>query len=166
MSLATTAAPPDLGLPEFAQLVSLDRETLDHYWELLKDNKTTFMEGATTREQFEHHMFGDSILIDIPGCLILLQRLIPNCRMEVHLAIHDKRLSNKTDMLKEMIVWAFLQFNLHRVETFIAQDYHAIRRFIEERLGFKFEGILRSRGLRGDRPIDVKAYSILRSEVI
>ncbi len=166
MSLAETAAPPQLGLPSFANVVSLDRRRLDHYWELLRDNKTTFMEGAVTREQFERHMFGDSVLLEIPGCLILLESIIPGCRLEVHLAVYDKKLSDKTEMLKELLVWAFLHFNLHRIETFLAQDYHTIRRFIEEKLGFKFEGILRCRGLRRDRPIDVKVYSILRNEVI
>lgn len=153
-------------MPESAKSVTLSQEVLDHYWELLRDNTSTFVEGMVTREQFNRIMVRDSLIYEIPGCLIFLENVVPNSRAEVHLAIWDKRLSDKTERLRDLLVWAFLMFGLQRIETFIPEDYRTIRRFVEKRMGFTYEGTLRNRALRKGRPLDMKVYAILRDEVM
>ncbi len=153
-------------MPESAQLVTLDQNKLDRYWELLRNNTSTFVDGMVSRDQFDRIMMRDSIIYEIPGCLIFMEHIIPHCRAEVHLAIWDKKISDKTDQLKDLLMWVFMVFDLHRIETFVPEDYRTMRRFVEKKMGFTFEGTLRSRAIRRGRPIDMKAYAILRDEVL
>ena len=64
----------------------------------------------------------------------------------------------------EMIRFAFERWGLNRIEgTCILNNFASAR--VMEKLGMKFEGILRQHSFAKNRFHDLKLYSILRSEV-
>jgi ribosomal-protein-serine acetyltransferase len=70
-----------------------------------------------------------------------------------------------TSCCRFLVRYAFLTLDLNRVEIAVAV-HNARSRAIPERLGFKFEGVLRAREhLRGTY-LDHAMYSQLRAELV
>ena len=70
-----------------------------------------------------------------------------------------------TEATREMIQFAFRRWNLNRIEGTCMLDNIASAR-VMEKLGMKFEGILRQHSYAKNRFHDLKLYSILRNEVM
>lgn len=69
-----------------------------------------------------------------------------------------------TEAVHEMIRFAFKRWGLNRIEGSCMLDNIASARLMEK-LGMKYEGILRQHSYAKDRFHDLKLYSILRNEV-
>ena len=69
-----------------------------------------------------------------------------------------------TEAVYEMIRFAFKRWGLNRIEGSCMLDNIASARLMEK-LGMKYEGILRQHSYAKDRFHDLKLYSILRNEV-
>ena len=69
-----------------------------------------------------------------------------------------------TEAVREMIRFAFKRWVLNRIEGTCMLDNIASAR-VMEKLGMKFEGVLRQHSFAKNRFHDLKLYSILRNEV-
>ena len=118
-------------------------------------------------EEFVQEFFSRNMLmLELPYGLVMIRELIEDERAEVHISCFDHKLSAHTDDLIDCLTWGFLQFNLQRVETFVQDFMHAVRRFLEDRLHFTHEGILRKRSLVRGKFRDVYVYGLLRDEIL
>jgi hypothetical protein len=104
--------------------------------------------------------------LEFPTGLLILKNLKEGLRGEVHITFWDRKLSDKTEMIKDALVWAMMEFDLHRLEAFVPEVSRAVKHFIQKRLGFVYEGRMRKRNWYEGRLIDVLIFSLLREEVL
>lgn len=155
-------------LPEGIRFASFTRQKLWDLWEEMHPHLKLFGDDwIRDPEVFMKFILApDTIVLESDFGLIFLARVREGLRAEVHLYFWDHKLSAHSEFFKEALLWGFLTYNLERVETFVPQDSRAVTRFLRERMGFKFEGLMRNRTQLGGRYINVEIYSILRDEVL
>lgn len=86
------------------------------------------------------------------------------CRL--HIMIGNVSNRNKgigTYAIREMVKHAFLNVNMNRVELGIL-DYNEHSSYVFEKIGFHLEGIKREAVFKNGKYVDMKEYSILKSE--
>ena len=157
-----------LSLPEGARFASFTRERLWSLWQEMHPYVKLFGDDwMRDPEVFMKFILApDTIVVETEFGMIFLARLREGLRAEVHLFFWDHKLSAHAEFLHECLIWAFLNYNLSRIETFVPQDSRAVTRFLRDKLGFKYEGLMRNRTLLAGRLINVEIYSLLRDEVL
>jgi len=156
-------------LPDEVELLTLaDDEKLLGYWARLRPYAQRYGDSTfQSPEVFCRRLTAtDSVVGETPYGLIFLEHIRPWQRAEVHVAFWDHKLSAHADLLRECLIWAFLTYELERIETYIDSYARAVRRFIEGRMGFTHEGRLRRRYNLNGRMVDVDVFSILRDEIL
>jgi RimJ/RimL family protein N-acetyltransferase len=156
-----------MDLPMGVKLAAFSREKLFDLWEKLKPFESLFTdEDMKNPEVFlENFLARDSITLELEGGLVLIKHIVPGHKAEFHATFWDKHLSSRQVCLRECLFWAFVTFRLERLETYVADYARAVRRFLQERLGFRHEGCMRAAALAKGRLIDIHIYSLLREEV-
>jgi len=154
-------------LPEGVRLMVFSRERMMELWEKLKPFDSIFTdEDMKNPDVFmDNFLAKDSITLEMEGGIVIVKRIIPGHKAEFHATFWDKHLSSRKDLLRNCLLWLFMAFSLERVETYVAGYAKAVRRFLEERLGFKHEGTLRSYARNRGRLIDIHVYGMLREEL-
>jgi RimJ/RimL family protein N-acetyltransferase len=157
-----------LDMPRGIELGVLSRDKVLALWDRVK-NYTPLFDDAS-RWDIEWFTFKlymkDTVILENDGGLMLLTDTHPKHFAACHLTYWDKSLSARAELIKDAIRWAFLQFDLQRLETHLPEYARAVRRFLEKKLGFKSEGRLRKRVMYKGNPADLLLYSILREEVL
>ena len=155
-------------LPECAKLGTYDLPKLLALQKQLADYCFYFGSiNLRSPEEFVQEFYARNMLIlELPYGLIMIRQLVEGLRAEAHISCFDHKLSAHTKDIQECMVWAFLSFDLQRVETFVHDFMPAVRRFLEERLHFKHEGIMRKRALVRGEYRDIHIFGILHNEVL
>jgi hypothetical protein len=154
-------------LPEGLKLATFNREKLVNLWEIVRQFPSTFADGSKNPEIFINRLLAeDSIVFETSGGIILIEKLKPKVSAEFHATFWDHKLSPRTKMLKDLIIWLFMVFELERLETYVASYARAVRRFLVDKLHFVFEGRLRNAFKNQGNLHDLEIYSILKSEVL
>lgn len=155
-------------LPDGVRFVSFDVQKLHELWLKLRPYHTRFGEASLQDpENFRRRMLSpNSIVLETENGIILGEKLIPGSRIEVHVSFWDHKLSAHAELFQECLIWVILEYDLERIETFVDDYAVSVRRFLEKKMHFTHEGVMRNRiRLRG-RFVDVHIYSILRDEVL
>jgi len=154
-------------LPEGVKLGVFSREKLLELWKQLKVFETIFTEEDMKNPDvfLNNFLAKDAVTLEMDGGIVLLKRIVPGHKAEFHATFWDKRLSPRKDVLRACILWAFSVFSLERLETYVAGYAKAVRRFLQDRLGFKHEGVLRSYVRSRGRLVDIHVFSLLRGEL-
>jgi len=154
--------------PEGTWLAAFDKRKLVWLWEKFAPYDALWADDKMRDPEVFMRRFLDpsTVCLETDGGVMLLERILEGVRAEVHFMFWDHKLSARTELLKECLLWAFLSFGLERVETFVADYARAVRRFVEEKMGFTYEGTLRHRVKHQGRFIDMKVYGILKDEVL
>lgn len=154
-------------LPTGVRLGVFTREKLMEMWEHLKPFDSLFMDCDMKNPEvfLANFLAKDSVTLEVDGGYMIMRRIVPGLKGEVHMTFWDKRLSPRLELIKSCLEWAFLTFDLYRIETIIAEYARSVRRFVEQKLGFKHEGTLRNSAWHLGRLIDMHVYAILREEV-
>ncbi len=157
-----------LPLPEGVKLATFTKEKLNALWERLAPFDNLFADdNMKDPEVFQRSILNPkTVCLETDFGIMTINRLIPGLRGEVHFAFWDLKLSVHTELMKDCMVWAFLSFELERMETFVADYARTVQRFIEKKLGFRYEGTLRRRVRHNGQLIDMIMYSVLKSEVL
>jgi hypothetical protein len=157
-----------LNLPDGAWLGSYDREKLIDIWHRIKDYSNLFADDDMKDPEVYLKKFLDrhSVIIETDGGFMSVLNIKEGLKAEAHFCFWDKKLSARSELIKDCMVWTFLQFDLFRLETFVADYARAVRRFLEKRLGFTYEGTMRDALRHDGQLIDKHVYSILREEVL
>lgn len=155
-------------LPGDFKLVTFSAEKLDHIWDKIKGFDSIFVDDRMSKREVYLKQFAkrDTIVLENAGGIIIITKIDPGLKATFHPVFWDHKLSARYEDLKDVLVWVFLYFNLERIETQIAPYAKAAIRFIEKKMGFSYEGTLRSYVRRHGSPMDMKVYSILRTEVL
>ena len=157
-----------ISLPLGAKIGSFDRQKLAELHAKLADYCFYFGSGDLRDPEYFVNQFlsKETVVIELPYGIVMVRNLMPGVRAEVHISCFDHKLSAHTDDLMECLVWGFLTFDLHRIETFVHDFAPAVRRFLEERLHFRHEGVMRERSkVRGEWR-DIHVYGLLRDEAL
>jgi len=157
-----------LPLPEGFTLLPRTEERLQELWKKLEPLHGIFSDDNlhNLRTFSQYFLDFNTIILAHEQGVVILRDLIRGLKGEVHLAFWDNKLSPRTDVLKECLIWAFLTYDLYRIGTFVPDYARAVKRFIENKMHFRKEGTLRSWGWHKGRLVDVGIYSILREEVL
>lgn len=100
------------------------------------------------------------------GGYVVFSAMQPGLKTEVHPIILDHKLSVHKELFQDILIWAFMQYNFQRIETFVAEYAHSVKRFLKKHLGFMHEGTLRNRIIHHGVPMNIDVYSILKEEVL
>lgn len=158
----------NLPLPDGVWFAAFDKKRIEELWSFFSNYDNLFADDNMRDPEVFMKQLLDfrTICLEHEGGLLLLQRLVPGLRAEVHFMSWDHKMSAHTELFKDALLWAFLTFDLERIETFVAKYARSVQRFVEERLGFKYEGTFRQRVRHQGELIDMKIYSMLREEAI
>ena len=157
-----------MDLPEGVQHKVLTRQNLWDLWEAVKDLDGLFSdETRGDPVAFWENMLKDAIVLetDDGGGILTLSSLKPGLRAEAHFTFWDHRLSPRVELIRSCLVWAFLNFDLYRIEVFIPAMGHTLRRVLKK-IGFKEEGTLRNRSWYKGQLIDAIILAVLREDIL
>ena len=154
-------------LPKGVRLGVFSSQKLFDLWQKMRKFDSLFVEDDSRNPEVFVQKFLDprSVILEIDEGFMLMKKIVPGLSGEIHFTFFDRKLSPRANLMKECLVWAFLTYNLERVETTVADYARAVRHFAEK-MGFKEEGILRNKARHNGRLIDVYIYSILKKEVL
>ena len=158
-----------ISLPDGVEIARLSPQKIDVYWNLLKDHGPSFEDGTRSREWLqEHWMDLHWVVLEVEKNkgVIVMDSVVAGHKAEVHVHFFDHKLSKRLGLLKDCLIWAFLQFDLKRVEFRVPEHAPAVRRFLKKRMGATEEGCLRQYALYEGEAKDLYIYSILRDEVL
>lgn len=157
-----------ISLPEGVWIAAFDQAKIDRLWEKLKDFDAFFADDLMrNKETFQNTLQNPyTVVLETESGIFWMCRIVYGVRGEVHLAFWDHRFVGKTEEIKLCLLWAFLTYDLYRIETYLAAYATSTMRFIERKLGFKKEGVMRKRVLHKGRLIDIHIFSLLRDELL
>lgn len=156
-------------LPAGIKLATFDEETIKWLWLKVKPFDTMFSDHDMKDPETFLQLFLDPSTITFwveDGGFITLKHVLRGQKAEFHACFWDKHLSSRTDLLKSLLAWMFMELELERVETFVATYARAVHRFLTKRLGFHEEGVMRQAWRHKGMLHDMHILSILRSEVV
>ena len=157
-------------LPSEVALVTLTREKIKQLWEKQRQHDALFDDSCRGKEEkFVRGLLSpDSIIFELKdgNGVMVLDHIIPGSRADAHLAFWDRKLSKRTEIVKQTLVWCFITKDLRRVQVWLPTYAGATRRFVCKNLGFTEEGILRNFVWYKGELFDVHVCSILREEVL
>lgn len=155
-------------LPTGVRLATFDEEVIKDLWLKIKGFDNLFGEEDMKNPDHFLQVFlaADSVTFWVEdGGFVLLKNIKPGQKAEFHACFWDRHLSSRLALLKALMGWIFLEFDLKRLESYVAAYAGAARRFLVEKLGFTLEGTLRQAWLHQGRLIDINVLGILKSEV-
>jgi len=100
-------------------------------WEKLKGFDRLFSDDIRNDEfWFFRRMYApDTVVLETDGGIMLLTGVVPGKLAACHVSFWDKKLTPKMGIIQEAIRWAFLQFDLQRMEALIPEYSRMLRRF-------------------------------------
>lgn len=157
---------PDL--PSGVRILTATSWKLEEIWEKIKDFSPIFGDDSTkSKEVYMAQFFRpDTVVLEMDGGIVLLEKILPGVRCEVHPVFWDHKISARKDQIKDLLIWTFLTFDLYRVEAFVGDYARGLMRIMSKSLGFYHEGVMRKRIVHNGIAMDVHMYSILREEVL
>ena len=157
-----------VSLPDGVCIAAFDQAKIDRLWEKLKDFDAFFADDLMKNKQsFQDKLQNPfTVVLETESGILWMCNIVYGVRGEVHMAFWDHRFVGRKDLLKLCLLWAFLTYDLYRIETYLAAYATSTMRFIERKLGFKKEGIMRKRISHQGRLIDVHVFSLLRDELL
>lgn len=155
-------------LPKEVWMGTYTRKKLYDVWNKIKDYDNLFADDDLRNPDAFLDIFlaSDSVILETEGGFMSIEHIRPGLKAEVHFCFWDHKLSARLELMKECLLWAFVQFDLQRIETQVADYARGVRRFVERKMNFVHEGTKRASLYHNGRLIDMHIYSILRSEVI
>jgi hypothetical protein len=155
-------------IPHGAWLGTYTDEKLINIWNRIKGFDNLFADDNMKNPEVFLKTFLDrnSVVLETAHGFMYAKNIQHGLKAEVHFCFWDKKLSIHAELVKDCLLWLFLQFDLQRVETQVAEYARAVRRFITEKLGFVYEGTRRNYVYHKNRLIDMHMYSILREEAL
>jgi hypothetical protein len=155
-----------IDLPKGVKFCNLTKEKALYFWNKVKGYDKLFTDDVRWDEIsfYERLYHPNTVLLEEENGLLILSDLKPGFFTTVHVVFWDHKLSVRTGLLKDCLVWVFQEYNLQRIEAVIPEFSRTLKRFIEK-LGFRYEGTLRKRLLFKGQFYDTIVYSILREEL-
>lgn len=155
-------------IPSAFHILGVEPQELDRVWSLIQGFDSIFVDDRMKSKQvyLEQFLRKNTVVFETEGGIVILTGIDPGLKATFHPVFWDHKLSSRLDDLQDLIVWVFVWFNLERLETMVAPYARAAMRFLEKRLGFHYEGTLRSYVRKNGKPMGMKVYSILREEVL
>jgi hypothetical protein len=137
-------------------------------WDRIKGFDKLFTDDVRWDEEwFMRRIYApDTVFFEVDSGIMLLTDLKEGLMASAHITFWDCKLSPRTQLIKDCLFWCFMRYDLHRIEIVIPEFSRALRRFVEEKLGFTREGRLRSRMWYMGNLCDALIYSLLREEAI
>ena len=157
-----------INLPDGVRYCNIESaEHIHEIWEKIKDYEKVFTdENEWSELKFAKRLWHPGTLtLEIDGGILILDNVRADLFGQIHVIFWDHKLSARKELLKELLMWTFLNFNLQRLEAVIPEFCRALRRFLENRLNFTYEGRLRNRMSYKGNLCDVLVLSILREEL-
>ena len=157
-----------LELPKGVVLASYSLEKLTKLWDKMRHYDSLFVHDDTRNPETFVKQFLDpaTSILEIENGIMLMRKIVPHLSGEVHFSFFDHKLSPRTELLKECLIWAFLTYDLERIDTQVADYAHAIKSFLTRKMNFVHEGKMRNKARHNGNLIDVHIYSILKREVM
>lgn len=87
--------------------------------------------------------------------------------VEVHPAVRGEFKKYSVEFFNDCMEWIFEAFPMTmRISTQVLDKFPMVKRFVEKRLGFTYEGTMRSAAIRDSGYHDLHVLSILRNEYV
>ena len=157
-----------IDIPEGARLASFDVAKLERLWNTLRQFDSLWTdEDSHDKEVFYKNVLSyKTVILETDGGMMFIRNIKRNHEAEGNFTFWDHKLAARKELIKDCIVWAFLEFGLERMEVYSAGYAHSVHRLIKKHLGFKLDGVLRNKLRKGGKFHDIHCYSLLREEVL
>jgi hypothetical protein len=154
--------------PKGAKLYTVNERKLEELWEKIRNYDQLFNDSIRWDEGlfFKRMLTRETVVLETETGILFLTDIDENLKAAAHVIFFDHRLSDKIELIRSCLEWAFLQFNLQRIETFIPEFARTLKRVMENKIGFKYEGRMRNRMFYKGNLCDVFIHSILKEEVL
>jgi len=154
-------------LPEGVELLTLTKDKAMDIWDKVKNFDRLYSDETMLNEEaFYWWIYSKNLVFEVDGGIMVMDNIKKGLKGEIHASFWDKKLSSRTETLRECILWCMLEYNLYRIEARIPDFSRALRRFLEKRLGFTYEGRERNSYWYKGNLTDVIILSLLREEVM
>ena len=131
-----------ISLPHFTRVGQFDGARIRGLWSMCA-SLPSFRLGCKDVSEFGKVMVDEqTIALESDWGWVFFTNL-QNGRATVSFSFLDGQLSEHTEMAKECIRWAMDDLGLHRVQAIVPSSWKAYLRWLEDKIGFKREGILR-----------------------
>lgn len=107
-----------------------------------------------------------TVIFECDEGMIFLYDLIPHFSCKLMVSFYDGKLSPRTGLVHEILLWAFVNLDLLRVSIWVPSSFLAFTRWATEKLGFKEDGKIRSHAILRGRPVNYSVLSMLCEEAL
>lgn len=158
----------NIQLPNGIKFASFTKESLKGLWEKIKPFDAIFVDDNMRDPEVYLNAFLDKrcVVLECDGGMLFIENIVEGLRGEAHFFFWDGHIARRKELIKQCLLWAFLTFDLERIYTYIAGYARAMKRFVVDKLDFKYEGTLRHHARHQGKLINVSIYSILKEEVL
>lgn len=157
-----------ISLPPGVEIYDLSPRVVEYLWEKIKNYDILFAdENRGDFEEFERRLTQkDTLCLRIDEGILIMTDIIIGHMAQIHACFWDHKLSIRLDLFRNCITWVFVVFEFVRLEAIVPVISRGLRRFLQKKLNFTEEGILRHRMKYQGEFIDVAVYSLLREEAL
>ena len=156
-----------LGLPDGVEFVRPTLEQIDELWDRVRDHEALFPQDyMRSRNQWIAVLMDPgTILLSFDGGVGIFTHAIHGLSTDIHLIVWDHKLSPRTILFQDILVWAFLSFGFERIQCELPSYSKALMRYIDKKLGFRYEGTKRCSVRHNGKVIDSMIYSLTKEDV-
>ena len=142
-------------------------DSMNELWSKVSQYDSLFGDGEKDNGKFFSRILSPTSVVletEDHNAILYMYDLIPDHVAEIHAVFFDKQLSRRAPVLMDCLTWAFVNFNLQRLEASIPVFAMTLCRVLEKKLHFTREGVLRKRAKCNGRFCDLIIFSLLREE--
>lgn len=153
---------PDLLLPKGIYSARFTREKIQDWYPRCSTLKGI---GIKAEYQFTDWITSpETVVLEMDGGAIFFYDMVWGVRASFMALMFDGKLSMRTGLVRDALLWAFLTFNLQRIGIQVPSSFLAFTRWAKK-LGFTDEGRLRHWDRIEGHPCSHILMSILAEEV-
>ncbi len=157
-------------LPSEVKLVTLTAPKIKQLWEKQKNFDVLFTDDTRGKEEtFIRGLLDDATqifeLVDGQGILVL-NHISPGSSATAHLSFWDHKMLPRVGVVKQTLMWAFINWDLRSVQVYAPERSRAVHRFVTKRLGFKPVGVLRNYSWHDSRLVNLHMFDLIREEIL
>jgi hypothetical protein len=143
------------------------RFTMEKAVEMWQRSRTMQSLGILDVASFVSWILSPStVVLETAEGWIIFHSLEPGFCADLMVSFEDHKLSERTGLIRDCLLWAFTSLDLHRISIRVPSSFRAYVRWAEEKLGFTNEGTLRAHRMMEGKPVNFTSLSLLSGEVL
>lgn len=150
-------------LPEGTYAARFDKSKVHNFFENSKGLRSMFEDEVDFTKWLLAY---NTVVLEMEEGYLVFYDMIPHHSASFIALFYDQKLSARTGLIRDCLLWAFTSLDLTRIAILVPSSFFAFLRWAKEKLGFKEEGRLRAYRLSKGLPVSYVVLSMLNEEVL